>query len=174
MEIQIVSIDDLSLDENNARIHDEKNLAAIKGSLQEFGQRKPIVINDYNMVIAGNGTVVAAGLLGWTKIETVKIPSDWTEEQTKAFALADNRTAELGTWDNDILAQQLIELQDVDFLIEQIGFLHEEPKVIDDSTESVDWEDKYEVLIDCENEFQQQELLVRLSGEGYKVRAMLI
>jgi len=40
--------------------------------------------------------------------------------------------------------------------------------------ESVDWEDKYEVLIDCENEFQQQELLVRLSGEGYKVRAMLI
>jgi len=174
MEIQIVSIDDLSLDENNARIHDEKNLAAIKGSLQEFGQRKPIVINDYNMVIAGNGTVVAARLLGWTKIETVKIPSDWTEEQTKAFALADNRTAELGTWDNDILAQQLIELQDVDFLIEQIGFLHEEPKVIDDSTESVDWEDKYEVLIDCENEFQQQELLVRLSGEGYKVRAMLI
>lgn len=174
MKIQTVLIDDLSLDENNARTHDEKNLAAIKGSLEEFGQRKPIVIDDYNVVIAGNGTVMAAELLGWTKIETVKVPSDWTEEQTKAFALADNRTAELATWDSDILAQQLIELQDVGFMIEQIGFVQEQPKVIDDSTESIQWDEKYEVVIDCENEFQQQELLTRFSKEGYKVRAMLI
>ena len=95
MKIETLQIKDLRPDPNNARQHDEKNLKAIQGSLKEFGQRKPIVINDSFVIVAGNGTVEAAKRLGWTKIECVQVPGDWTAAQTKAFALADNRTAEL-------------------------------------------------------------------------------
>jgi len=144
------------------------------GSLRQFGQRKPIVVTADSVVVGGNGTLTAERLLDWTKLDVVRIPSDWTEDKIMAFALADNRTAELATWDSEILAEQLLELQDFGFLIEEIGFVQEQPKEIDDSTEAMDWEEKYEVVVNCENEFQQQELLTRLSKEGYQVKAMLL
>ena len=60
-----VSIDSLNLDPANARLHDEKNLAAIKGSLARFGQRLPLVVQKQGMIVrAGNGRVVAAKMLG--------------------------------------------------------------------------------------------------------------
>jgi DNA modification methylase len=60
--------------------------------------------------------------LGWTKIECVQVPGDWTAEQTKAFALADNRTAELAAWSPEVLAAQLVELEAAGFEIEEFGF----------------------------------------------------
>ena len=122
MKIETLQIKDLRPDPNNARQHDEKNLKAIQGSLKEFGQRKPIVINDSFVIVAGNGTVEAAKRLGWTKIECVQVPGDWTAAQTKAFALADNRTAELAAWTPEVLAAQLVELEASGFKIEEFGF----------------------------------------------------
>ena len=134
MKIETLQIKDLRPDPNNARQHDEKNLKAIQGSLKEFGQRKPIVINDSFVVVAGNGTVEAAKRLGWTKIECVQVPGDWTAAQTKAFALADNRTAELAAWSPEVLAAQLVELEASGFQIEEFGFekieVAEEPREI--------------------------------------------
>jgi ParB-like chromosome segregation protein Spo0J len=122
MKIETLQIKDLRPDPNNARQHDEKNLKAIQGSLKQFGQRKPIVINDSFVVVAGNGTVEAAKRLGWTKIECVQVPGDWTAEQTKAFALADNRTAELAAWNSETLSAQIRELNEADFPILELGF----------------------------------------------------
>lgn len=60
-----IPIDSLNLDPANARLHDEKNLAAIKGSLARFGQRLPLVVQQQGMIVrAGNGRVVAAKMLG--------------------------------------------------------------------------------------------------------------
>ena len=111
MEIQTIRIDDLKPDPQNARTHDEQNLSAIAGSLREFGQRKPIVITSQNIIAAGNGTVEAAKSLGWTEIEAVRVPADWDADRIKAFALADNRTAELAQWNKQILTDQLSELE---------------------------------------------------------------
>ena len=105
-----VNIDSLRLDPDNARKHSDKNLDAIAGSLKRFGQRKPIVVTGANIVIAGNGTLEAAKKIGWSQIVVAYVPADWSFEQARAYALADNRTAELGEWDNDKLAMQLIEL----------------------------------------------------------------
>jgi len=122
MKLEVIKISTLKLDPHNARTHDQANLDAIAGSLIQFGQRKPIVISQDNTVVAGNGTVTSATALGWETIEAVRVPADWDADRIKAFALADNRTAELADWNQHVMANQLIELQEVGFDIEEFGF----------------------------------------------------
>jgi len=126
MKLETLRIADLVSDPNNARKHDDKNLEAIKGSLTQFGQRKPIVVQG-NVVIAGNGTLEAAKQLGWDEIDIVQVPADWTKDQAKAFALADNRTAELAEWDQQVLAAQVLELSEAGFAVTEFGFEAIEP-----------------------------------------------
>lgn len=80
------------------------DVAAVKRSYQAFGQRKPIVVRRADMTVtAGNHQLAAAIELGWTHIAAVVTDDD--ELTAKAFALADNRTADLGTYDeSDLLA----------------------------------------------------------------------
>jgi DNA modification methylase len=120
MKISTVDINRVVPDPDNARLHDDRNIRAIAGSLEKFGQQKPIVIDGDSRVIAGNGTVAAAQSLGWKKIQVVR--TELTGDEARAFALADNRTAELAEWDDRILKVQLGELLKVDFDIEAIGF----------------------------------------------------
>jgi len=134
MEINSVRISDLVSDPNNARKHDEKNLEAIKGSLTQFGQRKPIVVQG-NVVIAGNGTLEAAKRLGWDEIDIVQVPQDWSADQAKAFALADNRTAELASWDEMVLAAQVIELKEAGFEVADFGFEAIQPDIAEEIKE---------------------------------------
>ena len=121
MRIETVKLTDLHLDPGNARKHSERNLAAIKESLNRFGQRKPIVVQGQK-VLAGNGTLEAAKQLDWQEIQVVYAPADWDEETAKAFALADNRTAELAEWDESELAKQLLQLEEADWDIQALGF----------------------------------------------------
>jgi site-specific DNA-methyltransferase (adenine-specific) len=129
LRLESVLISSLSLDPTNARRHDSKNLASIEGSLRLFGQRKPIVVTGGNVVVAGNGTLEAAKSLGWSEIDVVRIPADWSAEQVKAYALADNRTAELAEWDAKVLADQLVELDAVGWDVAEFGFDALEPPV---------------------------------------------
>lgn len=120
MQTESVAIKSLVFDPANARKHDDKNLDAIKGSLSRFGQQKPIVVGKNNVVIAGNGTLAAAKALGWDKIDVVR--TELTGPEATAFALADNRTAELAAWDDEILGKTLHALQEDGFPIADIGF----------------------------------------------------
>jgi site-specific DNA-methyltransferase (adenine-specific) len=81
------------------------NVEAVKKSYEKFGQRKPIVATKDGEVISGNHQLAAARELGWYKIAVVFTDDD--ELTAKAFALADNRTADLGTYDDDLLADML-------------------------------------------------------------------
>jgi DNA modification methylase len=141
LRIESVLISSLSFDTTNARRHDAKNLASIEGSLRLFGQRKPIVVTGANVVVAGNGTLEAAKSLGWSEISVVRIPNDWTAEQVKAYALADNRTAELAEWDAKILADQLIELDAVGWDVSEFGFDALEPPVNLDDDEPLSFDE---------------------------------
>jgi DNA modification methylase len=129
MEVTRRLISDLTLDPRNARLHSQKNLDAIKASLTKFGQRKPIVVTHEGFVLAGNGTMEAAKSLGWDHIDVTTTPADWDLDTARAYALADNRTAELAEWDENVLAKQLLELIDADFDIEAIGFEMPEPEI---------------------------------------------
>jgi hypothetical protein len=121
MEIEKALISTLESDPNNARKHSDKNLKAIVESLQKFGQRKPIVVHG-TTVIAGNGTLEAAKTLGWSYIEVAKAPADWDLATAKAFAIADNRTAELAEWDTPVLMEQLLEMEENGWDLSEFGF----------------------------------------------------
>lgn len=112
MKVESVPIATLSQDPANARKHDDKNLEAIKASLRRFGQQKPIVVDSSNVVRAGNGTLAAATALGWDSINVVQ--TDLQGSEATAYAIADNRTAELAEWDESVLAASLSSLADVD------------------------------------------------------------
>lgn len=115
-----MDISTLKLDPDNAMTHDKKNLAAIKGSLKRFGQQKPIVVDASGIVRAGNGTLAAAKDLGWKEI-AVHYSGLEADEMT-AYALADNRTAQLAAWDKDVLGKSLKALKDLNFDLDAIGF----------------------------------------------------
>lgn len=121
LKVEVVSVDSLTPDPTNARKHSQANLDAIAGSLRQFGQRRPLVLYG-NVVIAGNGTLEAARSLGWTQIAVTRVPRSWSPDQARAYALADNRTAELAEWDDAVLADQLIELDAVGFDLSEFGF----------------------------------------------------
>jgi len=155
-----VSIASLSLDPKNARKHSDKNLSAIAASLNKFGQRKPIVVHN-GVVLAGNGTLEAAKSLGWTDIEISEVPSDWDDDTAKAYALADNRTAELAEWDESELAKQLLELQDKDWDITELGFEQTIPASTDE------WADALEGTVKEQSEYRQWAF--SLSDRQYKI-----
>jgi ParB-like chromosome segregation protein Spo0J len=105
MKIIKRNISELSQDPANARKHNERNLESIVASLRRFGQQTPIVIDSSNVVRKGNGTIEAAKRLGWDTINCVV--TDLKSSDAISYAIADNRTAELAEWDDDILAAQL-------------------------------------------------------------------
>jgi hypothetical protein len=115
----------LKTDPKNAREHSERNISAVANSLNEFGQRKPIVVNKKNKVIeAGNGTFEAAKSLGWTHLAAVFGEDD--EETAIGYALADNRTAELATWNDEILGELLQSISDNESVTIATGFTDDE------------------------------------------------
>jgi site-specific DNA-methyltransferase (adenine-specific) len=122
--IETIDITDISQDPANVRKHSRRNLDAIKASLRAFGQQKPIVIDSRNIILAGNGTYEAAKELGWPEIQIVR--TTLAGSSAVAYAIADNRTAELAEWDDTALAEQLRALQSEEFDIEAAGFTGEE------------------------------------------------
>jgi ParB-like chromosome segregation protein Spo0J len=168
MTVETVPIETLSADPANARKHGQRNLDAIAASLRRFGQQKPIVVDSHNIVRAGNGQFAAARTLGWTHLRIVR--SDLPPTELTAFAIADNRTAELAEWDAEVLGSLLADPE-----IGEVGFTDEEVKQFapDDpekpgSQDGVN--DSFEVVAECKSESQQQELYDRLRAEGYSCR----
>lgn len=107
MKIESLNLAEIKLDKQNARKHDDRSIEAIGKSLEAFGQQKPVVVTSKNVVVAGNGTVQAAKSLGWKSISAVRLPGDWTQKQIQAYAIADNRTADLSEWNVENLLKQI-------------------------------------------------------------------
>jgi DNA modification methylase len=125
LQIETRKISDLSSDPANARTHDDANIEAITASLRRFGQQKPIVIDSSGVVRAGNGTLEAARRLGWETIDAVTTKLQGSD--AVAYAIADNKTAELASWDDDVLAAQLNGLlADDEELLAAAGFSEDE------------------------------------------------
>lgn len=121
MKIESVPVASLHEDPANARAHGPRNLSAIEASLARFGQQKPIVVGAGDVVVAGNGTLRAAIELGWESIDIVR--TDLEGADRVAFAIADNRTAELAEWEDETLAAALASLaEDPTFDLDVTGF----------------------------------------------------
>ncbi len=114
LTVQRVPLSSIHPDPANVRLHDERNLEAIKGSLARFGQQKPIVVDSQGTIRAGNGTYAAAKALGWQDIQVVE--TDLEGVEAVAYAIADNRTSDLSTFEDEALAKLLVELREQEAL----------------------------------------------------------
>lgn len=138
MNVQQVKIEKVKPYDKNPR----KNKAAVDyvaNSIKEFGFQQPIVVDKDMVVIAGHTRLKAAKKLKLKEVPVV-IADNLTEEQVKAYRLADNKTAEKAEWDFDLLTDELLSLQELDFDMEQFGFdfdfSEDEEAVEDDNWEA--------------------------------------
>lgn len=111
--ITYVPIESVKPYENNPRYNDN-GVAALAESIKQFGWTKPIVVDAQNVIIAGHTRLKAAQLLGLKEVP-VSV-ADWlTEEQAKAYRLADNKSGELAEWDYDKLVEEIQKAKNTDF-----------------------------------------------------------
>ncbi len=131
LQTKTVKIDTIRQDKKNARSHDDRNIAAIAASLSRFGQQKPIVVDTRGRIVAGSGTHAAAIQLGWDKITIVQ--TDLKGKEASAYAIADNRSAELATWNDGILTTLLQTLRAEDAgLLDASGYTSQELDILID------------------------------------------
>ena len=122
MNIKEIKIEELKPYENNPR-HNDAAVGPVANSIKEFGFKVPIIIDKNNVIIAGHTRLKAAKLLGLETVPCV-LADDLTEEQAKAFRLADNKVSEFAEWDFDELEKELSELDamELDFDMSDFGF----------------------------------------------------
>lgn len=134
-EIIMMPINDVHPYLNNPRIN-EAAIDKVAASIREFGFRQPIVVDKDNVIIAGHTRLQAALRLGMKEIPVV-VAEDLTEEQVRAYRLADNKTAEFAEWDFAKLDEELSEILDID--MEEFGFdmseFEDQPEVVEDDFE---------------------------------------
>ncbi len=126
----------------NARRHGKAQLAALERSVTEHGMVSPVIRDENNYIIAGHGRVEAAKRAGKTVVPTLQIKG-WNDGQKRLFALADNRIAELSTWDEAARAEEFrelrLEMPDLDLTLS--GFEHPAIEFAIASLEQTNWSD---------------------------------
>ena len=122
MAMQIKYIDPLNLVpyENNPRVNGYA-VKKVMESIKEFGFKNPILVDKDNVIVAGHTRREASILLGLESVPYM-VADDLTEDQVRAYRIADNKLAELSTWDEELLKIELGELMAVDFELETLGF----------------------------------------------------
>ncbi len=159
--------------ENNPR-NNANAVAAVAASIKEFGFKVPIVIDAAGVIIAGHTRAKAAAQLGLQTVPCI-VADDLTDEQIRAFRLADNKTGELAGWDFEKLEAELAQLQEMD--MSAFGFTQDEEQT-DTQKEREDLSKKvnaiYEVIVECADEYEQEEVFTRLSGEGLQCRVLTL
>jgi hypothetical protein len=132
----------------NARTHSRHQIRQLADSIRAFGFTNPILIDHKNTIIAGHGRVVAAKLLGINQVPTIRL-ENLSENEIRAYIIADNKLAEQAGWDQDILAIELQHLMtlDNDLDVTITGFeIPEVDLIIEEANEKQsDSDDRFEI-----------------------------
>lgn len=112
MELFNKKISEIRPYENNPR-DNSKAIDAVAASIREFGFKVPIVIDKNGVIVAGHTRYEASKKLGLEEVPCV-IADDLTDEQVKAFRLADNKTAELASWNPELLEVEMSAIESID------------------------------------------------------------
>ena len=106
---------------NNARVHSKKNVKKLVESIKEFGWTQPVLITDGGEIIAGHGRVLAAQEIGLESVPCIRL-SNLSEEQIRAYRIADNQLALDSDWDEELLTRELGDLSALDYSLSLMGF----------------------------------------------------
>ena len=129
--VKNVNVDDLIPYARNSRTHSPEQVIQIVSSIKEWGFTTPVLIDADNQIIAGHGRTMAAKKLGMETVPCL-VASGWTEAQKKAYVIADNKLALNAGWDDEMLAVEFEELEELGFDLQLTGFdLDEVAGIID-------------------------------------------
>lgn len=121
MQIETITLDAIIPYARNSRTHSDEQIAQIAASIREFGFTNPVLIDADGGIIAGHGRVMAARNLGMGEVPCIRL-AHLTEAQKRAYVIADNKLALNAGWDDEMLALELRDLQDMDFDLSLTGF----------------------------------------------------
>jgi hypothetical protein len=176
-------IKDLIPDPENRRKHNPRNIGLVVDTLHNVGAARSIVIDEDNVILAGNGVTEAAAEAGITRVRVIEADGQeliavrrvgLTAEQKRALAIADNRTAELAEWDVEQLRADVdagLDLQPW-FSEKELAKLTGDASAGDGAGDPIIPE-SFQVLVTCKGEGDQGALLERLTAEGYLCRALM-
>jgi DNA modification methylase len=119
--VTMVALNTLKTHPRRTRTHDERQITTIMGSFNTFGFLNPIVIDETNAVLAGDARVEAARRLGVTSLPAVRV-DHLSDDEKRAYKIADNRITELAGWDLGELSIELTDLVSIEFNMDAIGF----------------------------------------------------
>ena len=123
LHIENLNISDLKPWTKNARTHSKKQIKQLAASIENFGFTNPVLIDDANNILAGHGRIAGAKQLGMMQVPCVRL-SHMSPAQKQAYVLADNKLALNAGWDDELLAEELSALMelDIDFDVQLTGF----------------------------------------------------
>lgn len=186
LKIEMVNIEKLIPYARNARSHSEIQISQIAGSIREFGFNNPVLIDHEDGIIAGHGRALAAQKLGTKEVPCVRL-GHLTENQKRAYILADNKIALNSGWDEEMLKAEIESIQNEGMEIGITGFSEQEidemmevEDVIAEAEENIVHEQSIQlepakeyILVMAENADQWQEMIAffglqKVRRGGYK------
>lgn len=163
MQLITMKLKDIRPYPNNPRKNDTA-VEAVAESIRQCGYVAPIIVDEYDVILAGHTRYKALKKLGRSEAEVI-VKEGLSDEQKKKYRLLDNKTCELAAWDFDLLAE---ELDGIDF--GELSFdwgISESDDATNERTE-VEYHETISVVVNCESDEQAEELFSRLSEEGYE------
>ena len=176
MKIEQTPLEDLIPYASNSRTHSEEQVTQIAASIKEFGFNNPVLLDGEKGIIAGHGRTLAAKKLGMTEVPTIEL-AHLSDSQRKAYIIADNKLALNADWDFELLGLEMGDLQEDGFNLDLIGFDQGELTVIFSGDETgekplteEDYVEKFNIIVECENENAQENTFSNLTEMGLKCR----
>jgi len=166
MEIKQINPNDLIPYDKNSRVHSNYQINQIKKSIEHFGFVNPVLINGNN-IVAGHGRTRAAKELGLTEIPAIDV-SNLSEEQLRAYVIADNKIATNAEWDQEILRMELDALKELDFDVSILGFDPSEVEIKDIDYSVLYDEDEIDEKIDSLERETRRAIEIVFQEEHYQ------
>jgi hypothetical protein len=166
---------------SNARTHSAAQIAQIATSIREFGFTNPVLVDGEQGIIAGHGRVLAARELGMDQIPTIEL-AYLSETQRQAYIIADNKLAENAGWDQEMLRLELGDLKSLGFDLTLTGFddvelgamLEDRSSATGDGASKLHDGLSYQIIIECDHEQHQAEMLEDFRARGVKCRPLIL
>lgn len=135
--------------ERNVMIHSDAQVAQIAASIEEFGWTNPVLVDEQQEIIAGHGRIAAAERLGINEVPVIVL-AGLSDEQKRAYRLADNKIPLNAGWDDELLKLEFAELLDSGFDISLTGFskLEIDDLLVEADSTSEGDEERYTAKID--------------------------
>jgi len=120
LEIVMKKVNDITPYSNNPR-RNEATALKLKKSIEEFGFKNPIILDENDVIVSGHARLKAAMMLGMEEVPCT-YAAGLTEDEIRAFRIADNKTAEMAGWDYDKLVDEMTSLAESGFDMDFSGF----------------------------------------------------